>query len=645
MLPMPYFWEQTQRLMPRNYLTAVIISLALLISGCATTGSGTTAVSLNDLSLEQLQAAITEAEQLDTDARNQRFVALAGALHSQGETDAALALIERVDRDALPEIAYIDYTIIASELYLETDTVFRAGALLSTERIQQLWPLATTEQQIALYRARAQANSRIGDTEQSITDLIALDALLVDSLDLTENHEKLWQELNKLSPESLSTLEQSATDVISRGWYQLAGISKLYSNNINAQQEAVNDWTALNPTHPASIDLPLDLQLLSTLIEERPANIALLLPLQGKLAAAGKTIRDGFLAAYYNKQLADNVKVKFYNTTEQPINTVYEQAVAEGANLIIGPLAKDKVTELANRELMPVPTLALNYAPRNVENVVDTNAEDPSNTLISNKPFYQFGLSLEDEATQAADRAWLEGHRYAMIIASSADWSRRAAEAFQQRWQARGGNVVVQRSFDKGSNYSDTIKSAFAIDKSESRARKLRRLFGQPFEFEPRRRQDIDMIFLVARSSQGQQIKPTLAFHYAGDIPVYATSQIYTRAKTASKEDDLNGIRFTTLPWTLNQSSAQQGLLSHSAKVPASYERLYAMGIDSFLLHDRLRQLARSPETFIEGTTGTLRLDSEQRIVREQPWAEIVEGEVKPLPYLKQEGDDTELTE
>jgi outer membrane PBP1 activator LpoA protein len=60
------------------------------------------------------------------------------------------------------------------------------------------------------------------------------------------------------------------------------------------------------------------------------------------------------------------------------------------------------------------------------------------------------------------------------------------------------------------------------------------------------------------------------------------------------------------------------------------------MGIDAYYLHDRLRQLTRLPKTSIFGTTGKLRLDSDKRIIREQPWAEVVDGEARPLPQLTQ---------
>ena len=192
---------------------------------------------------------------------------------------------------------------------------------------------------------------------------------------------------------------------------------------------------------------------------------------------------------------------------------------------------------------------------------------------------------------------------------------------------------------DDGRNYSDIIKSALHIDQSTARAQRLKRLLGRDFEYEPRRRKDIDMIFLVVRAEEGQQIKPLLAFYYAANIPVYATSQIYSSqqsiaATSATKNSDLDGIRFTTLPWILSPEQRDPHLMAEELNIPSNYERLYAMGIDAYKLHDRLQQLAQMPNAVVYGATGKLTLDNNDRIVRQQPWAIMVRGQAQPLNVL-----------
>ncbi len=656
------------------------LGLAVLISAC---GSQTTQQS-TAFTVQSLEQEIQQIEQQNTLEGLYQLVDIAERLRILGETEKALSVINRIDSNKLPDDQYIRYVTVASDIYSDDQSIFQSSELLSNDRLQGLWSQLTIEQQTQFHRQRAQTFSQIGDIEASIAEHIILDSLLVDPLDIMENHESLWQSLIQ-QPLQILESPRDTDDFVTQGWYELATLSKQNETNLEAKRVSINNWVSLNPSHPAAVELPLDLQLLNTLIAERPKKIGLLLPVNGKLALAGKTIRDGFLAAYFNQGLEYRPEVVLYDTSQADINTVYDQAINEGVELIVGPLQKEKVTQLHQRKESLVTTLALNYITDEAEiadNALDgtdlsiaanTDIEQPASdtalqsaNLVANNfptaedisedetatkpenlgntelPFYQFGLSLEDEAQQTANRAWLEGHRYAMVIASKADWSQRAVKSFTERWQEFGGSVIVSSQLNKSDSYSNTIKAALDINKSESRARQLKRLFGKNFEFEPRRRQDIDMIFLVTRAKEGQQIKPTLSFHYAGNIPVYATSQIYTQSQSVGQNKDLNGIRFITLPWTLYPEEHDENLINAKVNIPANFSRLYALGIDAYYLHDRLRQLDKLPNTSVFGTTGKLSLSTDKRIMREQPWAQVVDGEAKPLPQLTQKDNSFE---
>lgn len=662
-----------------------LIGLVLLISAC---GNNPTKSQSPALTVEALEQEINQIEQQNKPEGAYRLIEIADELRLLGSTEKALDVIRRVNSDNLPDDQYIAYVTVASNIFSDDQSIFQSSELLSNDRLQGLWDQLSIEQQQQFHRQRAETYNQMGDLEASVNERIVLDSILVDQLDLMENHEALWQDIVQLPLQVLSNVDTSQ-DPITQGWYELASISKQNEANLEAKRVSINNWVSLNPSHPAALELPLDLQLLNTLIAERPKKIGLLLPVSGKLALAGKTIRDGFLAAYFNQDSEYRPEIILYDTSLEPINTIYDQAINDGVELIVGPLQKNKVTELHQRQERLVTTLVLNYITAPSEQEIDKLTDDQANTdeLAANNlsednlpqnilaqdndaennaatvnlqdldtqalestlstpkpelPFYQFGLSLEDEALQAANRAWLEGQRYAMIVASKADWSQRAVGAFTTRWKELGGSIVVNRELNSSDSYSTIIKSAFDINKSESRATALKRLFGKNFEFEPRRRQDIDMIFLVTRSKEGQQIKPTLSFHYAGDLPVYATSQIYNKSQTIGQNKDLNGIRFITLPWTLYPEDHDKNLINSNINIPANFSRLYAMGIDAYYLHDRLRQLDKLPNTSIFGTTGKLRLGNNKRIIREQPWAVVVGGEAKPLPQLTQKDNTFE---
>src|SRR5690606_32760795 len=121
-------------------------------------------------------------------------------------------------------------------------------------------------------------------------------------------------------------------------------------------------WRSRWPDHPATLHPPSDLQLLRQLVEEQPRQVALLLPLQGTLEKSGKAVRDGFMAAYYAAKNRDTrvPEVRIFDTSGGNIDQVYQLALDDGAEFIVGPLEKESLAQLNLRLNLPVPTLALN---------------------------------------------------------------------------------------------------------------------------------------------------------------------------------------------------------------------------------------------------------------------------------------------
>src|SRR5699024_6895039 len=154
----------------------------------------------------------------------------------------------------------------------------------------------------------------------------------------------------------------------------------------------------------------------------------------GRLAAFGRAVRDGFMAAWY-EQRDNRPMVRQYDTAEGEIDALYEAAVAEGAELVIGPLDKQQVAELQQREELLVPVLALNRS--------ESGEAAPEH-------FYQFGLAPEDEALLLAETAARQRHQRALILSLSDDSSQRVVQAFAERWQELGGEVVGQLALDGG---------------------------------------------------------------------------------------------------------------------------------------------------------------------------------------------------
>jgi outer membrane PBP1 activator LpoA protein len=184
--------------------------------------------------------------------------------------------------------------------------------------------------------------------------------------------------------------------------------------------------------------------------------------------------------------------------------------------------------------------------------------------------------------------------------------------------------------FTQPDQYLNTVRRALNINESEQRKRNLDALVEREIVFEPRRREDIDMIFMVAFPSQARQLKPMLNFQYASEIPVMATSHLYDGSRNTNRNQDLNGVAFVEMPWELRDNPIKSDIRSSFNDQFAGFESLVALGVDSYRLYPRLPQLEQFPDTRVYGVTGTLRLDPRRRIERELTWAQFINGEVRP---------------
>lgn len=128
------------------------------------------------------------------------------------------------------------------------------------------------------------------------------------------------------------------------------------------------------------------------------------------------------------------------------------------------------------------------------------------------------------------------------------------------------GEIADQVSFSGSGDHSKSITEALLITQSNERAETLKKHLSNTenvIKFEPRRRQDIDAIVLFALPTDGRQIIPTLAFHFAAQLPVYATHHIYQGPTDTSRDRDLEKVVFTDLPWLIEQPAMQKRLAKH----------------------------------------------------------------------------------
>jgi outer membrane PBP1 activator LpoA protein len=467
---------------------------------------------------------------------------------------------------------------------------------------------------------RAQALHLLAQYIASARERIFLAGALSDKQTYNKNHEAIWSSLLQADEKEIEALAQQNSTPVFKGWLDLVLIIKRTQIDLDRQLSALRKWQVKYLNHPAAKQLPGDLEQIKDYVQNRAKHIAIMLPLSGKLASTGKSLQDGILAAYYQalQAGAEVPEIKIYDTAKsKDFWSLYQQAILDGNELVIGPLEKTSVIRLQKEEHLPVPTLALNYGNRD-------QSENP-------EQLFQFGLAVEDEAELASHYARQQGYNRALVLAPKGSWGERVFNRFSQNWQAQGGELIEAQFFSGKADYNKVIARLMSVDDSERRARSLRRQLGVRLEFQARRRQDVDFIFVAALPHQARQIKPTLAFNFAKNIPVIATSQIYSGQKNRKKDKDLENVVFCDIPWVLNNNPMRKKIQSLWPNTRNSLDRLYALGLDAYQLYPRLGQIKVLKQSNVQGQTGQLTMDSYGQIMRNLPFAQFIKGRAKKI--------------
>ncbi|MBA2652934.1 MAG: penicillin-binding protein activator [Tatlockia sp.] len=455
--------------------------------------------------------------------------------------------------------------------------------------------------QVQYHETLALAYETIGNAAESVVERIKLEPLIPNEAARTNNRRILWLTLTKLPVEELNTLAVEAPDDSQlQGWMKLALIARQNNEDSQVTLAKMEEWQNQYQNHPANKLLPSPLASVKPYLHTKPRQVALILPLSGPLAGPGGAIRDGFMAA-----AADSpAKVQFYDSAKTPVADLYQKALSEGADYVVGPLSKSDVATVAAME-HPVPTLLLN----------DVDATSMPNA-------YHFGLSPSNEARQVAEKAGKKGYKRALIIAPEGPWGEEIVTAFNSQWQDNGGIIVDKLAYGAKADLNTAIRDLLHVSESEGREKQVKELLGRNIQTVPNRRQDFDMIFLLAYPTKARQIMPLLKYYFAGNVPVYATSTVYGGSPEIMKDKDLDGIMFSDMPWVFSHQMGSK----HWPEQLNSYNRLYALGMDSFALSTQLNQLLLFPSMGIDDNSGVLYLNRTQQIARIPAWGKFKGG-------------------
>lgn len=510
--------------------------------------------------------------------------------------------------------------IIARKRILEARLALADGApakavvvLDSAARSSGLNPAVQAD----LYEARAQAELALNRPFAATQQLAQREQYLHADAAVADNQMKLWRALESVPQDKLRAELAQARDPVIAGWIELALTTRDNAKNATAITHSIAEWRAHYPQHPAGKPLLDSLTVGAPAITGRIEHIALLLPLTSDYALAAQAVRDGFLAMHSTTPEAERPKVTIYDLGANPALApqVYDRAVREGAQVIVGPLGREATDTIVRQANLGAPTLLLSHTD-----------EKPAGAAR----LFQFGLPPEQEAREAAERAYLDGCRQAAMLYPTGAWGERMSTAFSGHWQRLGGLVQASHGYNENEvDFSGPIKQLLNIVQSEERRALIERRIGQRLQFDPRPRHDIQCLFLAAKPRHARLIKPQLNYFHAGDIPVYATSDIYAGRPDPAQDADLDGIQFGDMPWMLINSGRYAELRQLQTDwryAHTELDRLYALGMDSYAILSQLNRISTENSARFAGVTSGLSLDSEGRLQRQLAWAKFRNG-------------------
>ncbi len=581
--------------------------------------------------LEQL---IKQAQLAEPNLRSKLYLQAAGLLVLESRFEKAQELLIRIEQQYLTPLQVDDFHLFYGETLYGLEAYDLAlqqlNSIVSPQMKSVAWQIRYAQSHANCYLANGNAFES-AKTRIELEDLIDNDELL------QANNEKIWESLNNIESSFLKSLITDFNSQRLNGWLEIVYINKQWGHQPKMLMGQIEQWKNRFPLHPAQIHQPETLQRAASAEVFEPKQIAVLLPLSGKNTVAGLMIQDGILSAHYQSQYANQApQVRFYDTAKSlSAITTYQQAIEDGADFVVGPLTKESIETILRQEIISTPLLTLNrlasfeYKEANV---------------------FQFGLPIEDEAIQTAHYAYENGYRKAIAFLPENGEGARAEIAFREYFEQLGGELIDVKTYKGFKSLKTDIQQLLGVDKSMQRKRSLESLLGRNLEFEMRRRKDGEFVFLVARPNLGRSIKPFIDFHYAHDLPVIATSMIYSGETSAKKDIDLNGISFPDMPLVISQLPQFVETRDTLAQVqPDALDargRLFALGFDAYKVINQLAVLRAFPEYRWQGLTGELGVDENGVIHRYLTWAKFNKGVpqiIKEREPVKQNIDPADI--
>ncbi|MFD2111673.1 penicillin-binding protein activator [Thiorhodococcus fuscus] len=527
---------------------------------------------------EAAETYLQLATQAPQPARAQLQLKALHAYLSAGRTNEAAKLVATLSASPLTPLQQQLLLLEQADLALLSDHPKEAIAHLERMQPRALPKTFQVRRLGTLAFAQRLADRPIAAAES----LAQLDRVLDGENARLSNQVSLVSALASLPQSQLQTLTRNGSGTM-KGWAGAALALKGANASPERLEASYRTWKDKHSGHPALPDLGHAYADRLTGGYTDGDQVSVMLPRNGRFAAAAKAVRDGIEAAKRADARNRTPTLKFADSTNATrVTAIHAKAVQSGADYVIGPLEKPAVDALLSKRHLSLPTLALNEATRS-----DRRAEN----------LFQFALSPENEATEAANTAFTMGSRRALILYPQGAWGNRMATAFRRQWRNLGGSLLGQATYNPTRpRYEATLRTLMADSSA-------------------------DLLFLVATAEPARRIHPYIQSLAPAGLKVVATSHVYSGRFDTVRDKPLIGLYFVDIPWMLDMNAddplSRKRLMGTSTNAAGPLARLYAMGIDAYRLTPHLTDLSQNPGAFYPGQTGGLSMDALGRIKRQ----------------------------
>lgn len=385
----------------------------------------------------------------------------------------------------------------------------------------------------------------------------------------------------------------------------------------------------------------------------RPIRIAYLMPSdESPVLAAAKIVGNGLIAACRTSDTPSDIMLIESSASANVLNQI-EEALFAGADVVVGPLEKNRVDELAAAKELPLPVVALNIATDRVQDAPSGLIMLSVSTDIEAEYIASLAVKALPEATESGSLPKV------IILKTDQAWEDRISTAYEKVLTASGTQYeVFNVTMDNLQDLQDKLRPTL----SESDLQMFLQMKTDAGDDE----KALKTVEAAMRAKAAVSEPPCQAALLALDartaglvrnrLPlrtrVWATSTTNPGDTKGSSSAsalayDLNNVAFTECPLILKYDTAGfEARFGTSMPFSLPAKRLFALGADVLNVAE---EWARGHTVFsLEGETGRLVLnrDSSALIERIPAMAVILNGDIinTETALLEKKGDMPKIT-